>query len=173
MPMRPSHGVLVVRLAVYGAVALLAVIVLLLRAERARPDRPAGNDVLRGRMFDGQANRAIVTIHDGEVREVIVHVGDICPGDGRGAEMRFDDTGLGFGRDGRRFSGARFIEYPPDASGWQPRMTVSVEGELAEDHRAARGTVTGSLAWRRNGVAGATCGPRTIRWEALTRKDRG
>jgi hypothetical protein len=169
--MRPSRGVLFVRLAVYAILVVIGLIVWQLRAnpEAARPS--AGREVLHGEMLDPFAGRASVVLRDGEVSEVVVNLAVICPGDGRPAEMRFEDTGNSFGRDARRFSASRSVDYLVEADGWQPRVTVAIDGEITKNGRAVRGTATSSVAWRRNGVAGATCGPKVVRWEALRTAD--
>ena len=159
-----------VRLAVYGLVVVLGLIVWQLRAKPSPESASGGREVLQGRMFDAYASDATVALRNGEVSEVVVQLVEICPGDGRGAEMWFQDTDHSFGRDGRRFSASTSIDYLVESNGWQPRVTVEIEGELSKDRRAARGTATSSVAWRRNGVAGATCGPRTVRWEVLRPK---
>ncbi len=161
-----------VRLAVYGLVVVLGLIVWQLRAHRtervAQPER--GVVTLHGKVFNAHASEARVVLRDGEVSDVVLRLAEICPGDGRAAEMRFVDTGGSFGRDGRRFSASRSIDYLVESDGWQPRVTVEIQGELRDDRRAVRGTATSSVAWRRNGVAGASCGPRTVRWEVLRPK---
>jgi hypothetical protein len=164
---RTSQGVLLVRLAVYAVLLVVGLIVWQLRAEPAPERASGGREVLHGKTLDAHSTRAWVTLRDGEVSEVVVNLAEICPGDGRPAEMRFEDAGNTFGRDGRRFSASRSIDYLVESNGWQPRVTVAVEGEITKDRSAVRGTATSSVAWRRNGVAGATCGPNRVRWEAL------
>jgi hypothetical protein len=168
--MRPSHGVLLVRLAVYAVVVVVGLIVWQLKTKPSPERASGGRELLHGRMFDGHASKAWATLRDGEVSGVVVHLSEICPGDGRRTQMRFQDTDNNFGRDGRRFSASRSLDYRVEADGWQPRVTVQLQGELAKDGGAVRGTVTSSAAWRRNGVAGATCGPKVVRWEAVRAK---
>ena len=163
--MRPSHGVLLVRLAVYGLVLVLGLIVWQLRAaEEAKRDNSPHRPV-NGRTSQDLAVWAI--IRDDKVRTVEIAWHFTCTD---GAQpppwaSRFDARRDSFQRDGRDFNVERAREGPPDQRGWIGHTHASVAGSVSDDGRGASGTGQVTVTWMRGSERStASCDTGPVRW---------
>jgi hypothetical protein len=160
--------VLLVRMAVYGCVLAIGLLVWQARSNRAPAAKePSGGTVMQGTTLDATAGPVTVVARGGLVRSITFAPQRPCA-DVAASSMSpaFDERVQGFDRRGRRFRSTHSFQYPLDAGGWIPLQTVTVEGELSEDGARTSGTLTSSTTWWRNGVAGSSCRSTLVKWRA-------
>ena len=162
------RGTTIVRLAVYGCVVVIALLVWQVRAHHRPEVAPAAEgrhgSALTGRTFGAGGSPISATVRRGHIRTVSLTVRWPCE------DVPWDTPvplTINNEADGRSFSATKRAQYQIDADGWQAVLDLRMEGELAEDGMRASGTATTLITWRRNGVAGQSCRPRTQRWEAV------
>ena len=161
--MRPAHGVLAVRLAVYGLVAVLGLIVWQLRAHEpkhgTRFDRP-----VNGRTSQDLGVWAIVRDDAVQVVEIAWHFTCIDGVQPPAWASRFDARRETFQRDGREFSVERLRDIP-EADGWIGHSHASVAGAVSEDGRSASGTGQVVVTWTRGAERSpSSCDTGPVRW---------
>jgi hypothetical protein len=160
--------VLLVRLAVYGCVLAIGLVVWQARADRAPAAKePRAGTVMRGNTLDAAGGPVTVMTRGGLVRSITFPPQPPCADMGIASMTpAFDERTQGFDRRGRRFGSRHSFQYPVDAGGWVPLQTVAVEGELSEDGSRASGTLSSATTWWRNGVAGSSCRSTLVKWRA-------
>ena len=166
-----ARVVFLVRLAVYGTVALLAIAVYFVRANRAdpvEPTAPADAGVqMNGTTSHGTAMWVIK--REGRITQVHVNWPELaCTG--RARWPAFDRT-LGewqptFHRHGPHFTVADTHSLPPGADGWVTHVSAEVGGRLSRDGRTAEGWTSLTVRWLRDGHTGAVCESGQLDWSA-------
>lgn len=132
------------RILMWAAVALIALVVLQLR-----PDEPSGATTwrpLNGKTSQGQALWAIE--RGGKVR--VVELGWRFRCDNGWAERtasRFEVGSETFQYDGRRFTAKDVSPRPPHGDGWDAMFRAELRGELSGDRDTARGTGHATVTW--------------------------
>ena len=166
------RGTTIVRLAVYGCVLLIALLVWQVRAHQ-RPSAPAPKEGKLGTPLTGRAevpggSPITVFVRDGRVRSLQLTAHQPCGGTAynQPLPLTFDGLGQSGGKE-RRFWGTHTVEYGTDDRGWQTSLVVQVQGTLQDDGKRAIGQTTITAVFKRNGVPGSSCAPIVWRWEAV------
>lgn len=139
--------VLRMRIFMWAAVALLAVVVLQLRpsdAEPARDDR--SHRPINGKTSQGEAIWAVA--RDGQIEVVELAWRFTCSnGATQRIASRFHDGREPFRHTGRRFNAVDISMSPPDEQGRTGHFHANVEGDLSADGDAARGRANATATW--------------------------
>jgi hypothetical protein len=163
------RGTTIVRLAVYGCVVVIALLVWQVRAHHRPEAAPSAHEArygtaLTGRTFGAGGTPISATVRRDEIETIALTVRWPCE------DVPWDTPvplTLNNEADGRKFAANKRAQYQIDANGWQAVLDLRMTGELGEDGKSATGTVTTLITWMRNGVPGQACRPRTQRWEAV------
>lgn len=162
--------VLLVRVAVYGVVLLLAVGVFVARENRqsaaASAGKPAGKE-FRVETSQGDRNGAAV-LHEGLVNGIHMVWNLTCTNGSRwGAPLEdaWRAPADRFEREGRSFIVKDQWSYPP-RGGWIPDAHVFVQGRTAPDGRSAAGHATAMVQWKSaaDGHLGGVCTSGDVAW---------
>jgi hypothetical protein len=158
------NPVLLVRLVVFGMVALLAVGVLALRATSG-----PGQKVSEGALYHGQTPEGLLTaisVTDGDVRQGYFRWRMSCENQARPKVTTITfkpEFGDRIEQDGRRFTaGGRKTE--DLGGGERVRYRVEVRGELSEDGLSASGSGQTTETWMRNGQVTDVCRSERVPW---------
>ncbi len=156
--------VLRMRIFMWAAVALIAIVVLQLRPseEPARDDR--AHRPINGRTSQGEAVWAIA--RKGQV--AVVELGwELRCADGRSGRMasRFEDGREWFRHTGRRFSASDVSMSPPREDGWVGHFDARIEGDLSPDGDRAAGSAHATVTWfDAEHRSRAMCRTGPVRW---------
>ena len=160
-----QRRVLLVRLAAWGTVLVLAVVAFNVRsgASGRTTEHGANGEQVNGETSQGMPIWAVVG--DGRVREIRMAWRFECDNGGElepfGVTLR--DSVDGFEFRGREFSFEDERELPPSEDGWVGTASVSVSGETREGGVVA-GESSASMRFNRGSETGATCRSDTVRW---------
>lgn len=159
------RSVLLMRLAVYGAVVLLAAAALAVRAA-GEPDEKKES---WGALYHGQTPEgllAALSVTDGKVHQAYLRWRMTCEKDRPPAISTITfkpEYGDRFRHDGRRFSaGGRKEE---DVGGGERiRYDVRVSGQMSEDGMTASGSGQTTETWLRDGSVVDVCRSERVPW---------
>lgn len=155
--------VLRMRIFMWAAVALLAIVVLQLRPEDpGRDDR--SHRPINGRTSQGEAVWAIA--RDGQI-EVIELGWQLRCSNGASDRIasRFQDGRERFRHTGRRFDASDEVASPPTARGWVGYFDARIGGDLSADGDRAAGTAHATVTWfDAEHRAQVTCRTGPVRW---------
>lgn len=159
--------VLLVRLAAWGTVLVLAVVAFNVRsgATARVTEHGANGDQLNGETSQGMPIWAVSA--DGRVREVRMVWRFECDNGGEldPFGVTFRDSVNGFEFDGREFSFADERELPATDDGWVATASVSVSGRTRDDGTIA-GESSATMRFERGSDSGATCRSGPVDWAA-------
>jgi hypothetical protein len=155
---------LLVRLAAWGTVLLLAALAFTLRSGASpQVEQGANGPQLNGRTDQGHP--VWLVEGDGRVREIRMVWALDCDNDsGLDAYgVTFRDSVDGFAYDGDGFEYAGERDLPAGDDGWVAHAKVSVDGRLASGG-AHRGRSSAELTFTRRGTRGVTCRSGRVSW---------
>jgi hypothetical protein len=157
--------VLLVRLAAWGTVLLLAVVAFNLRsgATARVVENGANGAQLNGETSQGMAIWAVV--EDARVREIRMVWRFECDNGGEldPFGVTFRDSVNGFEFHGREFSFADERELPASDDGWVATASVSVSGRTTDGGDIA-GESSASMRFERGADSGTTCRSGPVDW---------
>jgi hypothetical protein len=167
------------RIAGYGWLAVLVVLVWHLRPDEAEPTTPApveraAPDTWAEPRYElrGKANGYRVTAHayQDAIRHLTVVVPAACArSPWKEMQVTWSEPKDRFlqratARYGAQFTAVKTAALKPDRRGATPRLAVRAIGYYSEDGRRAHGTAVVRVKWVRNGAVVDSCESKPTRW---------